>query len=246
MGGTRAASRGARRAAAAQQQRQRRGLGPRQPRIRTWRARRLGAVPRRGRAVAAAGRLAARVHRPRRARRRHRGPAQRAAGCGGAACPPDPGPGQYDEVLVYVDAAPDWRAHLEANSTTPWSSGVPMPRSSPGLIEGFAAGMHDVLGRPDLRRTTARDTLIAHLPFTTFERFARKVVNIREVHRYHEEYATGRAGWHWLRWARRGRGPAGGGVRAPARRRRRPARPAVGRSGDQRRRATRAAAGTGG
>ena len=125
-------------------------------------------------------------------------------GAMGPLCPPDPGPDQYDEVLVYVDAAPDWRAHLEANPTTPWSSGVPMPKliARREVIEGFAAGMHDVLGRPDLRRTTARDTLIAHLPFTTLERFARKVVNIREVHLHHEEYATGRSGWHWLRWVR--------------------------------------------
>ena len=125
-------------------------------------------------------------------------------GPAGPLCPPDPGPGHYDEVLVYVDAAPDWRAHLEANPTTPWSSGVPMPKviARRDVIEGFVDGMHDVLGRPDLRRTRARDTLIAHLPFTTFERFARKVANIREVHLHHDEYATGRAGWHWLQWVR--------------------------------------------
>jgi glycosyltransferase involved in cell wall biosynthesis len=122
----------------------------------------------------------------------------------GPLCPPNPGPDKYDEVFVYIDAPPDWRAHLEGNPTAPWISGVPLPKiiARRDVIEGFAAGMHDVRGRPDLRRSKACDTLIAHLPFTTLERFERKVVNIREVHRHHEEYASGIAGRHWLRWVR--------------------------------------------
>src|SRR3954454_13950027 len=34
-------------------------------------------------------------------------------GATGPLSPPTPDPDQYDEVLVYVDAAPDWREHLE-------------------------------------------------------------------------------------------------------------------------------------
>lgn len=110
----------------------------------------------------------------------------------------------YEDILLFVEPIPDFRHHLQTNPETPWSMGVPLPKimARPEFIESMTMGMHDIVaraGRP-LRRTQPRDLIIAHLPFTTKSRFARKIASIREfVARYDEVLGPDRA-WHWRRW----------------------------------------------
>jgi hypothetical protein len=113
-----------------------------------------------------------------------------------------PTPSRYADAFLYIEPVDDLRQHLQANPATPWSSGVPVPKviARRDCIQGFAPGMHDVTTAPTVRRASATDLLVAHLPFTTQSRFERKVENIREVHRHHPTYASGQHGWHWVRW----------------------------------------------
>lgn len=113
-------------------------------------------------------------------------------------------PGRYDELLLFVEPIPDLRTYLEANPDTPWIRGVPMRKvmARPRCVGGLTHGMHDIIAvdQSPVRRAVARDLLIAHLPFTTAGRFARKIDNVRKVFSVHDKYFAGHMAWHWRRW----------------------------------------------
>ncbi len=63
-------------------------------------------------------------------------------------------------------------------------------------------GFHDLRARERVRRARAEELLIVHFPFTTLERFAKKVDDMR----YHLEHIghtlAGEQAWTWRRWVR--------------------------------------------
>ncbi len=63
-------------------------------------------------------------------------------------------------------------------------------------------GMHDVVPPPGVEpiRAVAADVAIAHLPFTTLERFRYKVQGVREMLEHHGHRLRGNEAWHWRRW----------------------------------------------
>ena len=73
----------------------------------------------------------------------------------------------------------------------------------PHVIAGVEPGSHDVTGSADanILRRAARDLLIAHVPFSTDERFWRKLDNIRTELAQNPAYFNGELSWHWKRWA---------------------------------------------
>jgi Glycosyl transferase family 2 len=118
---------------------------------------------------------------------------------------PDPiAPDHYSELLLITDPIPAFRSRLKANESTPWIRGVPIPKvmARRERVGGLVDGMHDILpaGLGPLRRSRPRDLVIAHLPFTTRARFARKIRNIRRTIALHDEYLGQDIAWHWRRW----------------------------------------------
>jgi hypothetical protein len=95
---------------------------------------------------------------------------------------------------------------MEENPESSWNAGVPMPKiiARPERIANVHLGHHDMdgAGEQPLARRIAQDLVIAHLPFTTYQRFARKVDNIRSLLVAHPDMFPGHAAWHWKRWAR--------------------------------------------
>jgi hypothetical protein len=78
---------------------------------------------------------------------------------------------------------------------------VPKVAARVACVGHMHDGGHGVDGVGEsLRRAVANDLLIAHLPFTTLERFARKVANIRRVFAVHDGYFGRDLAWHWRRW----------------------------------------------
>lgn len=104
------------------------------------------------------------------------------------------------------------RASLAADPARRWITHriVPKLMVRPAVAAGFAASAHRIAPRPgqSLRHGRARELLVAHLPFTDFPRFARKVANIADIFaRFPDDYPGERA-WHWKHWvelARAGR-----------------------------------------
>jgi glycosyltransferase involved in cell wall biosynthesis len=112
-------------------------------------------------------------------------------------------PRDYDRLLLFADPTPDFRRHMEEHPDTPWIRGVPMPKvmARPQCIGGLTVGQHDVVSDHGVvRRMTPDDLLIAHLPFTTLERFRRKVENVHRTFDGHGELFAGHLAWHWRRW----------------------------------------------
>jgi|SRR4029077_17165992 glycosyltransferase involved in cell wall biosynthesis len=122
----------------------------------------------------------------------------------GAMMPDELTPNRYSETLLFVEPIPNLQFQLQENPRTAWLQGVPVPKvmARPKRIAGWTVGMHDVIaaGGSHLVRSKPSDLIIAHLAFTTFARFARKVENIRGVFARFDTYFPGQTGWHWRRW----------------------------------------------
>lgn len=72
----------------------------------------------------------------------------------------------------------------------------------PDRVLKFGLGMHEVAAAEEavLRRARGQDIVVAHLPFTEFSRFKRKVQNIARVFERFDADHQGMIAWHWRRW----------------------------------------------
>ncbi|MGH8030314.1 MAG: glycosyltransferase family 2 protein [Arenimonas sp.] len=108
------------------------------------------------------------------------------------------------DMQLVVNAPARFRAALEEDPSLAWIRGVPVPKviARPAAIGGVKDGDHDVVPPPGAtaRRAVADDMVIAHLPFSTLARFARKIDNVRRVFDVHDEYFGAQLAWHWRRW----------------------------------------------
>ena len=74
----------------------------------------------------------------------------------------------------------------------------------PRAIAGVVPGSHDVREQSadqSIRRFAAADLLIAHVLFSTAERFARKLYNIRAELAQNPACYSDDLAWHWKRWS---------------------------------------------
>ena len=112
---------------------------------------------------------------------------------------------QYGSVLLHVRQVDDFRARFEAGTAPPWCRNVPVPKimARPSMIDSIGTGGHSVNGCEGTRLRTAvpADLLIAHLPFTTPQRFSGKIRNLGRMLDAHNEYFVAGMAWHWRKWS---------------------------------------------
>lgn len=123
----------------------------------------------------------------------------------GPALPDPPDPDRYDRLLLYALGVPDAHRVIPGSTSIPYVQAIVDPKVMvrPEAIASLANGDHDVVTTPRAwRRGYAQDCVIAHLPFTTLERFQRKVDDIRQTIAASPEYFTGFQGWQWTYWVR--------------------------------------------
>ena len=124
-----------------------------------------------------------------------------ALGRDGPMMPNELRPQHYEDLLVIAKSVEDYP---EGNPDLPWiwAKAEPKVMARPKRIRGLDHGAHDVfpLDATRLRRATADDLFIAHLPFTTRSRFHRKVENIRRTFSVHDAFFGKSLAWHWRRW----------------------------------------------
>ena len=114
-------------------------------------------------------------------------------------------PASYGILPLVVDPVPDFQLQVDADPPVPWSRGVPMPKAIVRMaaIEEVTVGGHDATapaGR-DLHRDRPADVVLAHLAFTTRERFEVKAANIAASLANNPVFFEDIA-WHWKRWAK--------------------------------------------
>jgi glycosyltransferase involved in cell wall biosynthesis len=124
----------------------------------------------------------------------------------GPLVPDEFSPSHYQDLFLCVKTIPYFHLYIEQHSDVPWILGqpiVPKVLARAEVIGTVSAGGHFVepAGDRPVRRAKPADLLIAHVPFTTFESFERKVTNIGRVIRVSPHFFSGYVAWHWKRWA---------------------------------------------
>jgi glycosyltransferase involved in cell wall biosynthesis len=113
-------------------------------------------------------------------------------------------PSQYHRLELFTRRVPHFRRFIAEHPDVPFITVAP-GRKAVGRLAKVAAilpGGHDLASKaPDALRQVARDVVVAHLPFTTWTRFVRKVADIRDELNRHPALFEGDYAWHWRRWA---------------------------------------------
>ena len=118
--------------------------------------------------------------------------------------PVDLSPATYGSLRLFTRQVDDFRGFLDQRPDVPFISVRPGPKvlARREAAKAVAPGGHDVVsGGLPARRAAASDLIVAHVPFSTMERFERKVVNIRAEMARHPRLFEGGYAWHWRRWA---------------------------------------------
>ena len=115
-------------------------------------------------------------------------------------------PSHYQDLFLCVETIPNFHLYIQQNPEVPWILGQPIaPKvlARADVIATVSPGGHfvDPSGDRPVRRTNPPDLLVAHVPFTTFESFERKVTNIGKVIREFPHFFAGYVAWHWKRWS---------------------------------------------
>ena len=118
----------------------------------------------------------------------------------------DLAPANYENIFLCVRKIPAFMMTIETHPDVPWLVGadiMPKVLARTRAIRAVGAGGHSVESATgeSLRQATPNDLVIAHVPFSTFDRFERKVLNILERMRVHPEFFAGNAALHWQSWA---------------------------------------------
>ncbi len=118
--------------------------------------------------------------------------------------PADLSPAGYGDLHVVARGRTNADRKLEQESDLMWimSEGAPKMIINPARVEGIGMGHHHLVRKdgPAPKVVKPDDLIVAHLPFSTAERFARKVENIRRSLDVFGHRLTGSEAWHWRRW----------------------------------------------
>lgn len=113
---------------------------------------------------------------------------------------------RHDHLLLFTTMPSHFKQYVENRPEVPFITLMPGGKvmARPPVVAGVAPGSHDVLEQSvdrSIRRLAAVDLLIAHVPFSTPERFTRKLHNIRAELAQNPACYHGDLAWHWKRWS---------------------------------------------
>ncbi|MCC7179743.1 MAG: glycosyltransferase family 2 protein [Acidobacteria bacterium] len=111
-------------------------------------------------------------------------------------------PRHYGRLSLFTRQVGDFRRYMDDRPHASFVTVRPGPKvlARPSVAAALAPGGHDVHAT-GARRAVATDLIVAHVPFTTQDRFERKVANIRKEVEMRPAYFAGGYAWHWRRWA---------------------------------------------
>lgn len=109
-----------------------------------------------------------------------------------------------EEFDVIPRPIKDYWRDLDIQRANSWIRANIEPRTigRRSCIRNVWSGLHEMRGESTglERHLTSRTMFMAHLPFSTFDRFERKVRNIEKVIEAHWQWFSGPVGHHWKRW----------------------------------------------
>ena len=81
---------------------------------------------------------------------------------------------------------------------------MPKPKIAvrPPVVMSVRDAVHDIIAHPGRNplRAVSADIILAHVALSSYQRFARKIENIRQVFRIYQGSLDPGFGWHWKRW----------------------------------------------
>lgn len=127
--------------------------------------------------------------------------------------PVDFSPAGYEQLHVVANPLTGARGRLEQDPDASWimTEIVPKTLVDPRKVDGVIVGAHGVVktGGNQPNVVTPDDLMIAHFPFSTADRFLRKLANIDRSLKVFGHRLKGAQAWHWRRWvelAEKGKG----------------------------------------
>jgi hypothetical protein len=113
-------------------------------------------------------------------------------------------PKYYNRLQLLTRRVPHFQQFVERHPEEPFITVAPGHKVIGRLAHAAAItpGGHDLTpASPQTRRIVAPDIVVAHVAFSTWSRFERKVANIRSEIVRHPALFIGEYAWHWRRWA---------------------------------------------
>ena len=111
---------------------------------------------------------------------------------------------RFEEFDIFVQPLRLSRAIMDANPSIRWISAKPVEKviARAEVIAAISAGCHSVIGRDGNIVPSRRieGAVIIHVPFSTEERFRRKIENVKSLFDEDPALFPGETGWHWRRW----------------------------------------------
>lgn len=124
----------------------------------------------------------------------------------GPALPPDLGPEAYPQMLLWAQPIRDPYARLQRDPDLAWIATAQEPKvlARPEAIASVLPGDHyiETVEGQQWRHALAKDVLIAHAPFRSFDRFERRARNARALVARHPDFFSGGQGWQFQAWAK--------------------------------------------
>jgi len=115
-------------------------------------------------------------------------------------------PVTYSDVLLYApeEGQKATQARVRQDPDAPWIAAIPAEKVMlrPDKVASTGPGHHTAVALAGREIAVARpqDLVIAHVPFTTEARFARKVANIAAAVAASGHEWSSTSAWHWRRW----------------------------------------------
>ena len=116
-------------------------------------------------------------------------------------------PSHYGDLLLVARGAAEAWDKVPYRKNMPWIMATIMPKimTKPAVAADIGRGSHRVtsISGQEPQTATPDDLLIAHVPFSTRERFFRKVKNIERSLAGYGHLLVGLEAWHWKHWLKR-------------------------------------------
>jgi hypothetical protein len=118
--------------------------------------------------------------------------------------PADLSPAGYDEFYVVANPLKNPQRKFQTDPNLAWIMTEVLPKTivNPRTVDGVGIGTHRIVEKDNTKAVVIRpdDLIIIHIPFSTSERFVRKLENIERSLTVFGHRLVGSEAWHWRRW----------------------------------------------
>ena len=118
--------------------------------------------------------------------------------------PGDLSPAGYSDLYVVASPVKSAQKKFQSDPDLAWITTEVGPKTviNPRTVTGVGIGTHQIVAKDGIAPKIVRpdNVIIAHVPFSTADRFTRKLDNIARSLNVFGHRLVGTEAWHWRRW----------------------------------------------